>query len=87
MGQLVVRGEPLMRSSEELLVLLGRKFRPWTARRKLLGAPAKTLEGKILSITGPEVRATVAVADEVGSATLVATMEMALGEGAEAGEI
>jgi hypothetical protein len=47
--------------------------------------PAITLEGRILSITGPFVIATVAEADFVGSATLVAVTEIALGEGAAVG--
>lgn len=87
MGQLVFRGVPLTRSSEELLAAVGRKLRPWTARTKLVCAPEKTLDGRIVSITGPERSATVAVADEVGSAALVAMTEMAFGEGATAGAV
>jgi hypothetical protein len=44
-----------------------------------------TLEGRILSITGPLVTAIVAAADFVGSTELVAITEIALGEGATDG--
>lgn len=46
-----------------------------------------TLEGRIVSITGPLVRATVAAADFVGSAWLVAITEIAFGEGAAPGAV
>jgi hypothetical protein len=43
------------------------------------------LEGSSASIAGPLVSATVAVADFVGSAWLVAITEIAFGEGATVG--
>src|SRR5690348_6199533 len=87
MGQLVTRGDPLMRICDELLEVVGIKFSPCTANRKLLGVPARTLEGRIVSITGPDSNATVAVADAEGSARLVAKMEIAFGDGAVAGAV
>lgn len=46
-----------------------------------------TLEGSSASITGPLVSATVAEADFVGSAWLVAITEMAFGDGAAVGAV
>jgi hypothetical protein len=50
-------------------------------------APAIALDGKITSMVGPEVMAIVADADLVLSATLVATIETALGKGATVGAV
>lgn len=84
-GQFVVRGELLMRSCDEPLLVVGMKLRPWTASRKLLCAPATMLDGRIASITGAETNATVAVPASDGFATLVAVTLIALGDGATAG--
>jgi hypothetical protein len=54
---------------------------------KLITAPASTLDGKIASISGPEVTEIVPVADFVESAWLVATIEIAFGEGAAVGAV
>jgi hypothetical protein len=50
-------------------------------------APAIALDGKITSMVGPDVTAIVADAVFVLSATLVATMEMAFGDGATVGAV
>ncbi len=61
-AQFVVRGELLISISELPLVVVGMKLRPSTASSKLCSAPAITLEGRTVSIVGPDVTATVAVA-------------------------
>jgi hypothetical protein len=50
-------------------------------------APAIALEGKITSMVGPDVTAMVAEAVSVLSATLVAMIEIAFGEGAAVGAV
>src|ERR1700722_8955087 len=86
-AQVVPRATPLIRIVEAVAPVPGMKFRPCTASGKLSTAPAKVLEGSMTSMTGPLVMATVADADLVGSATLVAVIEMALGEGAAVGAV
>ena len=86
-GQFVVRGEPFTRICDDPLDVVGTKLSPCTANKKLFGAPAMTLEGRIVSMTGPDSSATVAVAEVDGLATLVATIEIAFGEGATPGAI
>ena len=83
--QEVPRAVPLTRMAEADGPVPEMKFAPCTASGKLSTAPEKTLEGNMTSMTGPEVIATVAVANLVGSATLVTITEMALGEGAPVG--
>lgn len=84
-GQFVVRGELLMRSCDVPLLVEAMKLSPWTASRKLFCGPAMMLDGRIVSITGAEVSATVAVPASDGFATLVAVTVIAFGEGATAG--
>src|SRR5580658_6099018 len=85
--QVVARAAPFSKITEAELPLPATKFTPCTSNGKLSTAPAITLEGKITSITGPLVMATVALALFVESAALVATTEIALGEGAVAGAV
>jgi hypothetical protein len=81
----VPRGVPLIRIVEAVVPLPATKFCPDSARGKPSTAPAMTLEGRILSITGPLVSAIVPAADFVGSTELAAITEIALGEGAADG--
>ena len=76
---------PLMRIEEAALPDPATKFVLALENGKLSTAPAITLDGRITSIAGPLVMATVAVADFVPSARLVAITEMAFGEGATVG--
>ena len=84
-GQAVARAVPLMRIEEAAAPEPATKFTPWSDSGKLSAAPAITLDGSITSIVGPLVMATVAVADFVASARLVAITEIALGDGATVG--
>ena len=86
-AQVVPRATPLIRRVEADTPAPGTKFAPCTASGKLSTAPEKTLDGNITSITGPLVIETVAVADFVESATLIAVTLMALGEGAPTGAV
>ena len=83
----VGRATPLRRIADPVLALPGTKFNPCTDTGKPSMAPAIALDGKITSIVGPEVMAIVADADFVLSATLVAMIEMAFGEGATVGAV
>lgn len=83
----VARATPFMRITPPAFPLPGTKFAPSTVSGKLSTAPAITLEGKIVSITGPEVIAIAAADVFVVSATLVATIEIAFGLGATAGAV
>lgn len=85
LGHVLEREIPLMRMEEAALPDPGTKLFPAIENGKLSTAPAITLDGRITSITGPLVMATVAVADFVPSARLVAITEMAFGEGATVG--
>jgi hypothetical protein len=67
------------------LPLPAAKFAPCSSSGKLSAAPAITDDGRITSIIGPLEIASVAAADFVGSAWLVAITEIALGFGAAAG--
>lgn len=87
LAQVVARGLPPNRITEAPAPPPAAKPCPWTARVKLFAAPAIKLEGKSRSIVGPFVTATVAVADFVASAWLVAVTATALGEGALAGAV
>ena len=78
----VARGVPLIKMLEAVRPVPATKLAPCTTSGKLSTAPAKTLEGSRTSMTGPLVRATVAAANLVVSATLVARTAMALGVGA-----
>lgn len=86
-AQVVLRGAPFKRIVDAELPLPATKFAPRSASGKLCTAPAMALEGSSNSITGPLVSATVAEADFVGSAWLVAITEMAFGEGAAVGAV
>ena len=82
---MVARATPLSRMVEAEAPAPSTKLIPSTSKGKPSTAPAITLEGKIASMMGPVEMATAAVADFVGSATLVAMIEMALGDGAAVG--
>ena len=84
-GQTVARAVPLMRIEEAAAPEPATKFTPCSNSGKLSAAPAITLDGSITLIVGPLVIATVAVADFVASARLVAITDIALGEGATVG--
>jgi len=84
-GQFVERGELSMSNCDAPLLVLARKLRPCTASRKLFCGPATMLDGRMASITGAEVSATVAVAASDGFAVLIAVIAMAFGDGATAG--
>lgn len=84
-AQVVLRAMPLIKIVEAELPLPATKLAPWTDSGKLSTAPAMTLDGRITSIVGPLVMAIVAEADFDGSAALVATTEIAFGDGAAAG--
>ena len=86
-AQVVPRAVPLIRMVDAEGPDPGTKFAPCTASGKLSTAPEKTLEGRMTSMTGPLEIATVAVADFVASAALVAMTAMALGEGAPGGAV
>jgi hypothetical protein len=77
----------LSKITEAELPLPATKFIPCTVNGKLITVPARTLEGRMTSISGPDVNAIEPVADFVGSALLVATMEIASGEGAAVGAL
>lgn len=85
LGHVLKRGIPLIRMEEASPPDPGTKLFPATEKGKLSTAPAITLDGRITSISGPLVMATVAVADFVASARLVAITDIALGEGATVG--
>ena len=78
---------PLRRIEEPVPALPGTKFNPCIDTGKPSIAPAIALEGRITSMVGPDVMAMVADADFVLSAMLVATLEMAFGDGATVGAV
>ena len=86
-AQVVARAAPLKRITDAELPLPATKFAPFTSKGNASTAPAMTLEGRRVSMVGPLVMATVAEADFVESATLVAMTAMPLGEGAELGAL
>jgi hypothetical protein len=77
----------LTRICDMPLSVVATKFSPSRASSKLCCAPAITLDGRTVSIVGPDVTATVAVAESDGLATLVAVMLIAFGEGATVGAV
>jgi len=83
----VGRAMPLRRIAEPVPALPGTKFNPRSDTGKPSMAPAIALDGRITSMVGPDVMAIVADADFVLSASLVATIEMAFGDGATEGEV
>lgn len=83
----VARGTPLSNRTDAALPLPGAKFTPRTINGKPSTAPAVTLEGSVDSIVGPIEITTVAVADLLASAWLVAVIVIALGEGAAFGAV
>ena len=86
-AHVVARATPLRRITEPASPLPATKFKPWTDSGKPSTAPAITLEGKIVSMVGPDVIAIVAEADFVLSAWLVAMIDIAFGEGATVGAV
>src|ERR1700675_1283138 len=86
-AHVVPRAVPLIKMAEAALPLPTTNPVPCTASGKLSTAPAKTLEGKIISMVGPLVIATVALAVSLLSAWLVAITRPAFGEGADVGAV
>src|SRR5271156_857060 len=85
-AQVVPRAAPLIKIVDAPTPLPATNPLPCTCNGKLSTAPAKTLDGKIISIVGPLAMATVALAVLLGSAALVAVTVTAFGEGADVGE-
>lgn len=83
----VGRAAPFSRIVEPAPALPVTKFTPSTASGKASTAPAMTLEGKTISMVEPLVIAIVADPDFVGSASLVAVIRIAFGEGATGGAV
>ena len=83
----VGRATPLRRISEPVPALPGTKFNPCTDMGKPSIAPAIALAGRMASMVGPDVMAIVADADFVLSASLVAMIEIAFGDGATVGAV
>jgi hypothetical protein len=86
-AQVVARGDPFNKIVDAALPLPPTKFTPWMTRGKPSTAPAITLEGRIVSMTGPLVIVTAAAADFVLSAWLVAVTVIPLGDGADLGAV
>jgi len=86
-AQAVLRAAPSSRITDAEFPLPATKFTPSTSSGNDSTAPAITLDGRIASIAGPLVRVIVAEADFVESAWLVATTEIAFGEGAALGAV
>jgi hypothetical protein len=86
-AQVVARGDLFNKIVDAAFPLPAIKFTPWITRGKPSTAPAITLEGRIVSMTGPLVIVTVAAADFVLSAWLVAVIIIALGDGADVGAV
>jgi hypothetical protein len=84
-AQVVLRATPLNRIVDAELPLPAMNLVPSISNGNPKTAPASALEGRISSIVGPLVRAIVAKADFVGSASLVAVTEIAFGDGAIVG--
>ena len=85
--QLVPRAMPLIRIADAEPPLPATKFTPRTTSGKASTSPAMVLDGRMASIAGPLEIEIVADADFVGSASLVAVTEIALGEGAALGAV
>ena len=83
----VLRAVPFKRICDAPLPLPATNPAPSTLSGNPSTAPAITLEGSTASIAGPLVIATSAVADFVGSATLVAVTAIEFGEGAKFGVV
>jgi hypothetical protein len=83
----VLRAVPLNSISDAPLPLPATKFTPSTLSGNPSTAPAITLDGSTTSIAGPLVNATIAVADFVASAALVAVTPISFGEGALLGAV
>ena len=81
------RAVPLIEMVDAALPLPATNPLPCTCSGKLSTAPAKTLDGRITSIVGPLVIATVALANSLLLAWLVAVTATAFGEGAAAGAV
>ena len=85
-AQVVLLGVPLSRITEAEPPLPATKLAPCTAIGKLSTAPARTLDGSSVSMTGPVVSATAGTdTDPEEFAWLVATTVIALGDGAKVG--
>src|SRR5580704_11489172 len=86
-AHVVPRVVPLIEMADAAMPLPATNPLPCTCSGKLSTAPANTLDGKITSMVGPLVIATVALADMVVLAWLVAVTATAFGEGAVAGAV
>jgi hypothetical protein len=86
-AQVVPRVTPLIEMADAALPLPATNPLPCTCSGKLSTAPANTLDGKITSIVGPLVIATVALAESLLLAWLVAVTVTAFGEGAAVGAV
>jgi len=86
-AHVVPRGVPLIEMTDAAPPLPATNPLPCTCSGKLSTAPAKTLDGKITSMVGPLVIATVPLADSLALAWLVAVTVIAFGEGAEVGAV
>ena len=86
-AHVVPRAVPLINIVEAPTPLPATNPAPCTASGKLSTAPAKTLDGEIISMLGPLVIATVALTVLLASAALVAITVTAFGEGADVGEV
>src|SRR5271155_2759699 len=86
-AHVVPRAVPLTNIVEAPTPLPATNPAPCTASGKPSTAPAKTLDGKMISMVGPLVIATVALAVLLASAALAAKTVTAFGEGADVGEV
>jgi len=84
-AHVVPRAAPLTKIVDAALPLPATKWVPCTESGKPSIARAIALDGRITSIVGPLLMATLAEPDFVGSAALVATTEIAFGDGATLG--
>ena len=86
-AQVVLRVMPLIEMVDAALPLPATNPLPCTSSGKPSTAPANTLDGKITSMVGPLVIASVALADMLVFAWLVAVTVTAFGEGAVTGAV
>src|SRR5271154_4540653 len=86
-AQVVPRVVPLIEMMDAALPLPATNPLPCTSSGKLSTALANTLDGKITSIVGPLVIATVALADSLALAWVVAVTVTEFGEGAAVGAV
>jgi hypothetical protein len=86
-GHVVVSAVPFRRIAEADAPLPATKFKPCSSSGKPSTVPAVTLEGRIVSIVTPLVIETVAAAFWAGFESVVATIEIAFGDGACGGAV